>query len=67
MYLPAYITNIISQLEYFGFEAYVVGGCVRNALLSLGASDYDMTTNASPEQMKEVFSSYACDGKAVPW
>jgi len=58
MFLPVYISNLISQLEYSGFEAYVVGGCVRNALLGLDASDYDMTTNALPEQMKEVFSSY---------
>ena len=38
-----------------GFEAYVVGGCVRDSLLGCEPSDWDITTSALPEQVKEVF------------
>lgn len=47
---------IITRLEKFGYEAYYVGGCVRNALLSLPIFDYDLTTNALPEKICEIFS-----------
>lgn len=47
---------IIARLEKFGYEVYYVGGCVRNALLSLPIFDYDLTTNALPEKICEIFS-----------
>ena len=40
------------------FEAYIVGGAVRNQLMNIACSDYDITTSASPEQITEVFINY---------
>lgn len=55
MYLPEYIHNCIESLEKSGFAAYAVGGCVRDSLLGLTPHDYDLCTNALPEQTKAVF------------
>ena len=48
----------MTLLEQAGFEAYVVGGCTRDALLGLDAKDWDITTSAFPEETKAVFSEY---------
>ena len=56
MILPHYITDIIGTLEKAGYEAYVVGGCVRDALLELKPKDYDIATNALPETVLQLFS-----------
>ena len=53
--LPEDVKKIISMLGRAGFEAYVVGGCVRDSLLGREPSDWDITTSALPEQVKEVF------------
>lgn len=54
--LPAFVEEVIDRLEEAGFEAYAVGGCVRNPLMELEVSDYDITTSALPEETKAVFS-----------
>lgn len=54
--LPEYVEEILRRLEEAGFEAYAVGGCVRNPLMGLEVSDYDITTSALPEETKAVFS-----------
>ena len=54
--LPQAVTVAIARLEQKGFQAYIVGGCVRNTLLGLLVNDWDMTTSATPEEMKECFS-----------
>lgn len=46
---------IIEELNKHGFEAYIVGGCVRDCLLGKAPNDWDITTDAKPEQMKEIF------------
>lgn len=53
--LPEAVQKIISILESHGFEAYVVGGCVRDSLLLRTPKDWDMTTNARPEEIKQLF------------
>ncbi|MBR6364790.1 MAG: CCA tRNA nucleotidyltransferase [Lachnospiraceae bacterium] len=53
--LPAAVTSIIERLETAGYEAYAVGGCVRDMLLSREPNDWDITTSASPQQVKQVF------------
>lgn len=53
--LPEKVKYIISQLESAGFEAYAVGGCVRDSLLGREPDDWDVTTSATPMQVKEVF------------
>ena len=50
--VPDAARSVLSQLVDAGFEAYVVGGCMRDALLGLIPHDWDMTTNATPAQMK---------------
>lgn len=56
MYLPSYVTDALTCLENAGFDAYVVGGCVRDSLLGLEPYDFDICTSALPEQIMEVFS-----------
>ena len=47
----------INMLNSAGYEAYVVGGCVRDMVMGNPASDFDITTSALPEETKEVFKS----------
>lgn len=47
--------DVLYGLKRAGFEAYLVGGCVRDLLLGLEPKDFDVVTNAEPEQVKEVF------------
>lgn len=56
MDIPAYIINIIKELQKNGYEAYIVGGCVRDILMHKIPKDWDITTNALPEQILEVFA-----------
>jgi len=58
MFLPEKPAFCLSLLEQAGFCAYVVGGCVRDALLGLCPQDYDICTSATPEQTSAVFSDY---------
>ncbi len=55
MNIPQYLENIIIKMEAAGFEAWVVGGCVRDFLLDKTPSDWDITTNAKPEEMLKIF------------
>jgi poly(A) polymerase len=48
-------TAIIQTLRQRGFQAYLVGGCVRDLLLGREPKDYDVATNATPEQVMEIF------------
>ncbi len=56
MNLPQNVKHIIETLEKNSFEAFAVGGCVRDSLMGVEPKDYDITTNALPEQVKEFFS-----------
>lgn len=53
--LPKKVKYIIEQLEAAGFEAYAVGGCVRDSLLNRIPDDWDITTSATPYEVKDVF------------
>lgn len=53
--LPENVKYIIETLEKAGFEGYAVGGCVRDSLLGREPDDWDITTNAKPLQIKELF------------
>lgn len=53
--IPAPAEEIIEKLNEHGYEAYVVGGCVRDMLLGREPGDWDITTSALPEQVKQVF------------
>ena len=58
MFIPKNVEKIISILYNAGFEAYVVGGCVRDSLLGIKPHDWDICTSATPEQTKECFKDY---------
>lgn len=53
--MPEKVNFIIKTLEKQGYEAYAVGGCVRDVLLGRTPQDWDITTSAKPEQVKELF------------
>lgn len=53
--IPKYPKEIINTLELAGHEAYLVGGCVRDAILGIDAGDYDITTDAAPSEVKKLF------------
>ncbi len=57
MKLPDDVKFILDKLNN-KYEAYVVGGCVRDYLMGLEPNDYDITTSATPDEVKEVFSNY---------
>lgn len=53
--LPEKVHKIIDTLEEAGFEAYAVGGCVRDSILGREPDDWDITTSAKPEETKRLF------------
>lgn len=53
--LPASILDVIDSLTKAGYEAYIVGGGVRDLMLGLNPKDFDAVTNATPAQIKDVF------------
>ena len=53
--LPDHVRIIIEKLQNYGYEAFAVGGCVRDTLLGRKPQDWDITTSARPEQVKELF------------
>ncbi|WP_418747754.1 CCA tRNA nucleotidyltransferase [Frisingicoccus sp.] len=55
MDIPSKAAEIIQELAAHGFEAYAVGGCVRDSILGRKPEDWDITTSARPEQVKAIF------------
>lgn len=53
--IPEYVTNTADMLINAGYKAYLVGGAVKDILLGKEPKDYDITTNALPEQISEIF------------
>lgn len=56
MKLPENVNRIIHRLQKEGYDAYAVGGCVRDTLLGRRPKDWDITTSARPEAVKSLFS-----------
>ena len=56
MFLPEYVLDCLTALEDKGFACYAVGGCVRDAVLGRTPHDYDLCSDATPEQLQAVFS-----------
>ena len=59
-YLPDSVQNMGNRLYDNHFEAFVVGGCIRDAFLGLTPHDYDIATNARPEQIMQIFGKENC-------
>ena len=55
--VPEEVRSIMERLTEAGYEAYCVGGCVRDSLLGRAPEDWDITTSALPEQVKSLFSN----------
>lgn len=54
-YIPETVKETVNKLKNAGFEAYIVGGCVRDMLMRRKPKDWDLTTNATPEEIQKVF------------
>ena len=54
--IPKEVTHVTEKLETAGFEAFLVGGCVRDLILDKEPKDWDVTTNATPDQIISLFS-----------
>ena len=55
MDIPQKVAYIIDELMKNGYEAYAVGGCVRDSILGRVPGDWDITTSASPYEVKAIF------------
>ncbi len=55
IFLPDNIKFVLNRLQEYGFECFIVGGCVRDLLLNETPNDYDVTTNALPNEIKDIF------------
>ncbi len=56
--LPDYVKTALLALECAGFQGYVVGGCVRDIHLGKTPEDFDITTDATPDEMLDVFANF---------
>ena len=58
--LPPKVEYIINKIYENNYEAYIVGGCVRDAILGLKPHDYDITTSAPPDAIIDIFKGFRC-------
>ncbi len=56
--IPDYVQLTIDILEENGFEAYIVGGAIRDILLNKTPMDFDIGTNALPEEVEKIFYNF---------
>ena len=56
--LPKTVKKALYMIEDAGYEGYIVGGCVRDALMGIEPHDYDITTSALPDEVKDIFAGY---------
>ena len=61
--IQPHVVKIIQRLEQAGFEAYIVGGGVRDLLLNIPPKDFDIATNAHPEQVRKIFRNCRLIGR----
>ena len=54
-HIPPEVTHVTQTLEQAGFEAYIIGGCTRDLLIGKTPKDWDITTNATPEEIIKLF------------
>ena len=61
--ISRHAVSVVERLQQAGYEAYVVGGCVRDLLLQLDPKDYDVATSATPEQVRAEFRNARVIGR----
>src|SRR3989338_5953369 len=57
MHIPIEVKDILTKLEQNKFDAFLVGGCVRDILLNKTPKDWDIATNALPEEIQSIFEN----------
>lgn len=60
--MPTYVIKILAALEMAGYEAYAVGGCVRDTVIGRKPNDWDITTTAKPDEVERLFKRTAATG-----
>lgn len=60
--MPQEVHRILDILSFYGYDGYIVGGCVRDSILNKIPNDWDICTNCTPEKMLEAFSCF----KVIP-
>lgn len=63
MTIPKEVKKVVSDLKKNGYQAYLVGGCVRDFLLDKEPKDWDITTNANPEEIIKIFPKNFAENK----
>lgn len=58
IYLPKVVKFIIDRIYEYGYEAFIVGGCIRDCILGITPNDYDITTNATPNKIMDIFKEF---------
>ena len=61
--IPEYVTHVTKTLQNAGFEAFLVGGCVRDIIIGREPKDWDITTSANPEQIQGLFEKTVYENK----
>lgn len=64
--VPINVSKVLRRLKRFGYQAYLVGGCVRDAMIGQAPKDWDVATDATPDQIKEVFDNSRAVGRRFP-
>ena len=59
--ISAKALKVVEGLQEAGFQAYLVGGCVRDLIIGTKPKDFDVSTNATPEEVKKTFGRNATD------
>jgi poly(A) polymerase len=61
--ISRYATSVVERLQHAGYQAYLVGGCVRDLLLDIDPKDFDVATSATPEQVRAEFRNARVIGR----
>ena len=61
--IPSFVLEVIKKLQQYDFQAYMVGGCIRDLLLNIQPKDFDITTNAHPDQITAIFKNSRIIGR----
>ncbi|HDZ85699.1 MAG TPA: HDIG domain-containing protein [Candidatus Moranbacteria bacterium] len=61
--IPKDVTTILKKLEKAGYEAYIVGGCVRDLIMDKMPKDWDVTSNANPNEIQKLFPDSFCENE----
>ena len=61
--IPSFVLEVIKKLQQYDFQAYMVGGCIRDLLLNIQPKDFDIATNAHPDQVTAIFKNSRIIGR----